>query len=214
MNTIAEREAMISHQLIPRGIQDPRVLDAFRAIPREDFLPEGERGMAYEDSALPIEHGQTASQPYVTARMVELLQLPSNATALEIGTGTGFQTAILAHVAKEVFAIEWFPDLSTIATRNLLSLGFTHVEIRHGDGLAGWPEKERKFDGILISFATPEAPNALLESLKPGGRLVAPIGNEASQFIRVYSRRVDGGYDEADFDAVRFLPRQLGTSSE
>ncbi|GAA5480963.1 protein-L-isoaspartate O-methyltransferase [Haloferula sargassicola] len=205
---------MIHSQLIERGIHDPRVLDAFSAVPREDFLPESERGMAYDDRPLPLRHGQTASQPYIVAKMVELLELPENGHALEIGSGCGFQTAVLGHVAQDVCGIEWFRDLATIAIQNLLSLGFTHIEIQQGDGLQGWPDRERRFDGILISFAVPEVPQALLDSLAPRGRLVAPVGNDDLQVLRVYHRREDGGFDVSDHDAVRFVPRQQGPPSE
>ncbi len=214
VNVIAERELMIRRQLADRGIRDSRVLDAFRAVPREDFLPEDERGLAYEDRPLPLLHGQTISQPYIVAKMADLLRLPENAHVLEIGAGCGFQTAILAHIARDVCAIEWFRDLATIATRNLLSLGFTHIEVIHGDGLQGWPDHERTFDGVVISFAVPEVPQVLLDSLAPQGRLVAPVGNENLQTLRVYQRRAEGGFDVSEHDSVRFVRRQLDDPSE
>lgn len=214
VNYPAERELMVRHHLAERGISDPRVLDAFRAVAREDFLPDDLRGRAYEDRALPFLLDQTCSQPYVVARMIELLALPEHAHVLELGTGAGYQTALLAHIADHVYGIEWFRELAELTSRNLHGLGFDHVHLQHGDGLKGWPDPQILFDGILLSFAVPDVPRVLLDSLAPHGRLVAPVGNDDIQNIRLYVRMADGSFDITDHDKVRFVHRQEGDPTD
>ncbi|MBB5351320.1 protein-L-isoaspartate(D-aspartate) O-methyltransferase [Haloferula luteola] len=205
MNPLASKEQMLHQHLQDRGIRDLRVLDAFQAIQREDFLPEQERGLAYDDTSLPLPHGQVAAQPYIVARMVELLELPEHAHVLELGAGCGFQTAILAHIARDVCSIEWYPDLATQAARNLLSLGFTHIELIHGDGLLGWPDRSRKFDGIVLAFAVDEIPQVLFDSLVPSGRLVAPLEVGDHQTLRVFQLDEHGDVQTHDEEIVHFV---------
>lgn len=202
-----ERDDMIRDQLEARGIQDRRVLDAMRAVPRECFVPEESHGLAYEDHPIPIGSGQTISQPYIVARMTELLELPDDAEVLEIGAGSGYQAAILGHIAAHVCALERDPALAARARRTLEELGFTRIDLRTGDGFDGWPEADRRFDGILVACAPDHLPEKPAAALKPGGRMVVPIGPAGGvQQLTVVTRRADGGLDRAEVLPVRFVP--------
>ncbi len=202
-----ECEAMIRDQLEARGIRDPRVIDAMRAVPRECFVPEESHGLAYEDHPLPIGNGQTISQPYIVALMTELLELPSDAEVLEIGAGSGYQTAILAHLAHHVCALERDAELAERARHALDELGFGRIDLRVGDGFQGWPEPERRFDGILLACAPDHLPERLAASLKPGGRLVLPIGPAGgTQQLTVVTRGADGETSRRELLPVRFVP--------
>jgi protein-L-isoaspartate(D-aspartate) O-methyltransferase len=156
-------------------VLDARVLDAMRRVPRHAFVPADLEGHAYEDRPLPIGYGQTISQPYIVALMTDLLRLPPGSRALEIGTGSGYQAAVLAALGYEVFTIEIVPELAQQAQTHLSNAGFTQVQVRQGDGFFGWPEKA-PFDGIVVTAAAPQVPPPLIEQLKPSGRMVIPLG--------------------------------------
>jgi len=197
------REGMVREQLETRGIRDTRVLDAMRRIPRERFVPEHLRERAYDDAALPVECGQTISQPHMVAKMTELLELTGTERVLEVGTGTGYQTAILALLAGHVYTVEWHLPLLTAASRRLDELGLTNVTCRCGDGSQGWPE-EAPFDAILVAAGAPDVPDALREQLAVGGRLVIPVGPPAEQvLVRVV--RADDGFEQQTLFPCRFV---------
>jgi protein-L-isoaspartate(D-aspartate) O-methyltransferase len=185
------RRKMVERQVAARGVADARVLEAMREIPREIFVEEALRGQAFADSALPIGHGQTISQPYIAARMTELLAPARTGRILEIGTGTGYQTALLARLATSVLSIERIPALAEKAATNLRALGFDNVEIRVGDGSLGWPERA-PFDGILVAAAAPGVPASLAAQLAPGGRLIVPVGDRRAQVLTVVTRTDEG----------------------
>ncbi len=204
---------MVRQQIESRGVRDPRVLDAMRAVEREQFLPPEDRGLAYDDRPLPIGGGQTISQPYIVARMTELLELPDDGEVLEIGAGCGYQTAVLAQIAGRVRAIERDAGLAAFARATLESLGYRRIDLRHGDGVLGWPEPGAAFDGILVACAAPEVPPALLAQLRPGGHLVMPLGEpaEVQELIRV-RKDADGTLEIRSDGPVRFVPMVGGTA--
>ncbi|NPA92447.1 MAG: protein-L-isoaspartate(D-aspartate) O-methyltransferase [Chloroflexi bacterium] len=199
-----QAERMVQEQIAARGVRDPRVLEAMRRVPRHLFVPEAYRSSAYEDHPLPIGHGQTISQPFIVAYMTELLDLPPDAKVLEIGTGSGYQAAVLAHLAREVHTIERFPALAEAAQRRLEALGLDNVTVHVGDGSHGLPE-HAPFDGILVAAAAPEVPVALLAQLVEGGHLVIPVGARGMQRLERWTRRADGFHREV-LDAVAFVP--------
>ncbi len=177
------REYMVRTQLIPRGISDERVLDAMRKVPRHLFVPEHIQPRAYDDMALSIGEGQTISQPYMVAIMTELLELKGDEKVLEIGTGSGYQTAVLAELAKEVYSIERIEQLAESAKNILNSLFYKNINIKTGDGTLGWEEKS-PFDRILITAGTPQIPQPLIEQLSDeNGIIVAPVGDRFSQVL-------------------------------
>jgi protein-L-isoaspartate(D-aspartate) O-methyltransferase len=190
-----------------QGIRDERVLEAVAAVPRRLFVPERLRDSADDDRPLPIGFGQTISQPFVVAYMTEQLRLRGDERVLEVGTGSGYQTALLALLAREVFSVEVVPELAERARAVLLgSLGLPNVSLRVGDGALGWPEAA-PFDRVLVTAATPEVPPALLEQLAPGGRMLLPVGPEHDvQTLRIVERGNDGPDVEADLLPVRFVP--------
>jgi protein-L-isoaspartate(D-aspartate) O-methyltransferase len=188
------------------GIRDERVLAAVAQIPRERFVPESVRADADADRPLPIGFGQTISQPFVAAFMTEHLQLGGTERVLEVGTGSGYQTALLAFLAAEVFSVEIVAELSERAGRVLGELGLANVRLRTGDGAFGWSE-EAPFDRIIVTAAAPEVPRALLEQLAPGGRMVIPVGEDLDvQWLRVVDKGKDGANVEANLLPVRFVP--------
>ena len=170
----AERNRMVSTQIERRGVTAPRVLDAMRRVPRHRFVPDSLQREAYADTPLPIGHRQTISQPYIVGYMTEALQLPPEAKVLEVGTGSGYQAAVLAEIARTVLTIEIVPELAADAGRILDDLGYDNIEVRAGDGYRGWPE-EAPFDGILVAAAPPHVPPALVDQLAVGARLVIPV---------------------------------------
>ncbi|MGA2053132.1 MAG: protein-L-isoaspartate(D-aspartate) O-methyltransferase [Opitutales bacterium] len=198
------RERMVAMQIEARGVRDERVLAAMRAVPREAFVPRELEEEAFEDHPLPIGHGQTISQPYVVALMTELAEITAEDVVLEIGTGCGYQTAVLAELAKEVYSIEVVPALAEQAAGLLVKLGHQNVRVRAGDGYEGWPERA-PFDAIVLTAAPPVVPEVLLEQLKDGGRLVVPEGSEGGQMLRVYQPRGEE-YAIKDVLPVRFVP--------
>jgi len=199
---------MVMRQLAGRGVRDQRVLAAMRWAPREWFLPPHLARDAYNDAPLPIGSGQTISQPYVVALMTERLVPKRTHRILEIGTGSGYQTAILAYLAGngKVFTVERLPDLLVEAEERFRRLGLTNIETRLGDGAAGWPE-EGPFDGIIVAAAAPRVPEPLAAQLKPGGRLVIPVGDLASQELVILERSRNGeGLVRQQAGGVRFVP--------
>jgi protein-L-isoaspartate(D-aspartate) O-methyltransferase len=176
------RELMVDLQLVPRGIRDPRVLDAMKKVPRHFFVPEEIRENAYDDMALPIGEGQTISQPYMVAIMTELLELKGPERVLEIGTGSGYQAAILSELSAEVYTIERIASLAERTGALLASLGFDNVNVVVGDGTKGL-ESKAPFDCIIITAAAPAVPEAVVKQLKEGGIIVAPVGERHSQLL-------------------------------
>jgi len=198
-----QREEMVRTQIAARGVRDERVLAAMRAVPRHQFVPEDVRGQAYEDHPLPIGEGQTISQPYIVGLMSELLEVGPGDRVLEIGTGSGYQAAILAAMGCEVYTIEIRPQLAAVAQERLARLGYPHVHVLVGDGYAGWPNAA-PFAGIIGTAAPERTPQTFLEQLADGGHLVIPIGSFYQQ-LKVYTRR-DGEVTERDVIPVRFVP--------
>jgi len=176
------REKMVDQQLVPRGISDTGVLAAFRKVPRHRFISGKETEDLYGDFPLPIGDGQTISQPYMVALMTELLNLKRNDRVLEIGTGSGYQTAILAELTAEVYTIERFPNLARRAEEVLAASGYANIKIKTGDGTLGWKE-HAPFDAIIVTAGSPEIPKSLLDQLKEGGSLVIPVGGQYSQML-------------------------------
>lgn len=202
----SERAHMVKAQLRSRGVVDPRVLDAMGRVPRERFVPPRFATRAYADHALSIGHHQTISQPYMVAIMTEALALCGTERVLEIGTGSGYQCAILAELAREVFSVERIPDLARDAEELLVhELRYSNVRIRAGDGTLGWPEAG-PFDAIIVTAAAPEAPPALLEQLTgDGGRMIVPVGSQSLQRID-HIRRHGTVFDHETSTPCRFVP--------
>jgi protein-L-isoaspartate(D-aspartate) O-methyltransferase len=194
---------MVDFQIRARGVSDPRVLAAMEKVPRHLFVPEGMRSGAYADEPLPIGEGQTISQPYIVAYMTEALELAGGERVLEIGTGSGYQTAVLAEVAREVFSVELIEPLSVRAQAVLESLGYRNVNLRVGDGSNGWPE-EAPFDAIIVTAAAATVPAALEAQLGRSGTLVVPVGIDFQELVRV--RRAKKGLKRERLLAVRFVP--------
>jgi protein-L-isoaspartate(D-aspartate) O-methyltransferase len=200
------REAMVTHQVAARGITDARVLDALRAVPRERFVPEALAEFAYDDTPLEIEEGQTISQPYIVARMIAALHPQPRDRVLEVGTGSGYAAAVLAHAVGEVYTIERHAALADVARDRLRDLGYRTVHVRHGDGTLGWPE-HAPYDGIVVAAGGPRVPQPLLDQLAIGGRLVIPVGEgRGGQRLLRVTRRDHDTYDEEELEPVRFVP--------
>jgi protein-L-isoaspartate(D-aspartate) O-methyltransferase len=197
------RQRMVEEQIERRGVRDTRVLAAMRAVPRHLFVPEELREHAYDDAPLPIGEGQTISQPYIVAFMTEAARLGPGERVLEVGTGSGYQAAVLAAVGAEVMSIEILPGLAARARTALAAAGFDKVAVRTGDGFRGWPEKA-PFDAVLVTAAPDEVPSPLLDQLKVGGRLVIPVGTGTQQLIRV--TRTAEGFQRESLLPVRFVP--------
>ncbi|CAM3956374.1 MULTISPECIES: protein-L-isoaspartate(D-aspartate) O-methyltransferase [Rahnella] len=194
-------------QLRQQGIHDEKLLHAIESVPRERFVDEAFQHKAYENTALPIGSGQTISQPYTVARMTELLRLEPSSRVLEIGTGSGYQTAILAHLVEHVFSVERIKGLQWQAKRRLKQLDLHNVSTRHGDGWQGWPSRG-PFDAIIVTAAPPEIPQDLLQQLDDGGVLILPVGEE-NQTLQRITRRGDEFVAE-NIEAVRFVPLVKG----
>lgn len=198
------RERMVEEQLLERNIRNPRVLEAMRTVPRHSFVPSDQRSLAYVDSPLPIGSGQTISQPYIVALMTQLLELQGNEKVLEVGTGSGYQAAVLAYLAAEVYTIERHADLGRYAARILEDLGYKNVHVVIGDGSRGLPEYAQ-FDAILVTAAAPQVPRPLLQQLANGGRLVIPVGARGNQTLERWFRN-DDEYVNDMITAVAFVP--------
>jgi protein-L-isoaspartate(D-aspartate) O-methyltransferase len=197
------RSRMVTEQIEARGVKDPATLGAMRTVPRQEFVPASSGADAYGDHPLPIGHGQTISQPYIVAFMTEALGLPKGAIVLEVGTGSGYQAAVLGQIAERVYSVEILPALAEEARARLARLGYSNVQVRVGDGYQGWPEAG-PFDGIIVTAAAPRVPDPLKAQLKDGGRLVIPVGDE-SQELMVVTRRGDA-FEERRILPVRFVP--------
>lgn len=199
------RSKMVSHLKEHYQIQDERVLRVMKEIPREFFVPEALRSQAYRDSALPISSGQTISQPYIVAKMTELLELKPTWRVLEIGTGSGYQTAVLAHLVRMVYSIERIPKLAKEAEERLAALGILNVVVQCADGTLGW-ETYAPFDAIIVTAGSPEFPEPLLSQLKIGGKMVLPVGiqRQSQRLVRV--ERTERGFSYEDFGACAFVP--------
>lgn len=197
-------DQMVESQIEARGVTNPRVLKAMRKVRRADFVRPDLMGLSEEDRPLDIGHGQTISQPYIVAYMTEALELKDSDRVLEIGTGCGYQTAILAELASEVYSIETVNALAKESQKRLAELGYTNVHLRHGNGYLGWPEKA-PFDKIILTAAPPEMPPALIEQLAPNGRLVGPVG-DLSQELVCLNKDDQGHISENRLLGVRFVP--------
>jgi len=205
---LEEVDAMYAATRAETGIaaMSPAVRAALSRVERHRFVPESQREAAYRNHPLPIGAGQTISQPYIVALSTDLVQPGRGHTVLEIGTGSGYQAAVLAEMVQQVYSIEIVPSLGREAAQRLRALGYANVEVRIGDGYAGWPEKA-PFDGIVVTAAPPRVPEALVDQLKPGGRMVIPVGaSPAAQELLVLTKRADGGVDERRVLPVRFVP--------
>jgi len=196
---------MIERDLRSRGIKSARVLEAMRLVPRHRFVPEEQRGAAYQDRPLPIGDGQTISQPYVVALMSELLDLKGGEKVLEIGAGSGYQAAVLSRLAEEIYTIEIIPSLAVRAQETLTRLGYGNISVKTGDGFFGWEEKS-PFDAILITAAAEKIPEPLWRQLREGGRLVMPLGEPRGNQQLVRVRKVGGRQQIENVTAVVFVP--------
>jgi protein-L-isoaspartate(D-aspartate) O-methyltransferase len=199
------RTRMVRDQILARGIRDDRVLAAMARVPRHEFVPASQRSMAYEDGPLPIGHGQTISQPYIVAFMTAALDPKPDDRILEIGTGSGYQAAVLSCLVAEVFSIERVEPLARRAGADLKRLGFRNVEVRMGDGYLGWPEAA-PFDGVIVTCAPEQVPRALVEQLKVGGRMIVPVGpTDGVQELYLLCKHPEGLETQAVLP-VRFVP--------
>ena len=200
----AARKRMVEEQIAARGLTSPRLLEAFLEVPRHLFVPLNQRPYAYQDGPLPIGLGQTISQPYIVAYMTDQLKLEGDEKVLEIGTGSGYQAAILGQLAEEVHTIERHPRLAELAGRLLADLGYENITIHEGDGTQGLPE-EAPFQAVIVTAAGPDVPQPLLDQLGEGGRLVIPVGGRGGQLLRLY-RRSEGKIEREDLTPVAFVP--------
>ncbi len=197
------REKMVETQIKARGVKEPRVLSALLKVERHRFVPEKYLDLAYADQPLPIGEGQTISQPYIVALMTELLDLKGNEKVLEIGTGSGYQAAVLAELAKEVYTIEIIESLASTAKKRLSELGYQNINVKAGDGYLGWPEVA-PFDAIIVTAAPDHIPDPLIDQLKEGGRMVVPIGNYAQELQKIVKR--SGKIETTNVIPVVFVP--------
>ena len=205
-NFTEQRAQMVERQLRARGIRDARVLGAMGEVPREKFVPARHHDLSYEDAPLPIEEGQTISQPYIVALMVEAAKVAAGDRVLEVGAGSGYASAVLSRLAKEVFAIEWHQALATLAATRLELLGYDNVHTMHGDGTLGWPDRA-PFDVIIVSAGGPDVPQPLLAQLAIGGRLVIPVGiDPRSQELLLITRTAEHAFDRSSLGSVQFVP--------
>ncbi len=198
------RALMVTHHIQARGIEDPRVLEVMGRVPRQKFVPDALSDQAYDDRPLAIGHGQTISQPYIVALMTELVRPEPGDRALDIGTGSGYQAAILAELTNQVYGIEILPELAVEGAERLKRLGYENVEVRQGDGYRGWPE-HAPFDCIIVAAAPDHVPQPLVDQLAPGGRMVIPVGDQFQHLILV-EKAQDGSVMERRAVPVRFVP--------
>jgi protein-L-isoaspartate(D-aspartate) O-methyltransferase len=203
---------MVTEQLIPRGVKDKSVLEAMRQVPRHEFVPEAVRAHAHDDRPLPIGLDQTISQPYIVALMSELARVGRGSRVLEVGTGSGYQAAVLAHLGAEVYSIEIVAPLARRAAETLARLGYKSVKTRTGDGYQGWAEAA-PFDAILVTAAPDHVPEPLIRQLRIGGRMVIPVGRAGEQDLKVLTR-TKTGVEERMVIPVRFVPMTGRAASE
>jgi len=204
---VAEVEAMYAETRRETGLpaMSPAVRAALGKVERHRLVPPEQQALAYRNHPIPIGSGQTISQPYIVALSTDLLQPRPEHVVLDVGTGSGYQAAVLAEIVRKVYSIEVIDPLAKAAAARLAALDYRNIEIKTGDGYAGWPEKA-SFDGIVVTAAAPSIPAALVEQLKPGGRMVIPVGDGWRQTLKLVTRRADGGVDERDVIPVRFVP--------
>jgi len=203
----SKRKKMVEEQIMRRGISDKGVLEAMGTVERHRFVARQQEKFAYEDYPLPIGHGQTISQPYIVAYMTEAAQLKGDDKVLEIGTGSGYQAAMLCEIAKEVYSIEIVKPLADSANELLKKLGYDNIYVKHGDGYAGWPQ-HAPFDVIIVTAAPPEIPQKLVEQLKVGGRMVIPVGSFFQELYLV--TKTKSGVEKKQLLPVRFVPMVKG----
>lgn len=199
------RRAMVERQIEGRGVSDPRLLEAMRAVPREAFVDPADAEHAHEDMPLSIGAGQTISQPYIVALMIEAARLQPSDRVLEVGAGSGYAAAVMSRLVERVYAIERIPELARNAAERLRALGIANVEVKVGDGTLGWPDAA-PFDAILVAAGAPAVPEALKRQLAPGGRLIIPVGTGDVQRLVRIRQGEDGRFEEEQIDAVRFVP--------
>jgi len=199
-----QKELMVELQIKKRGVADERVLDAMFKVDRHNFVPEAVKKLAYTDQPLPIGYGQTISQPYIVALMTELAGIKADDRVLEIGTGSGYQAAILAELAKEVYTIEIIPELAKRSENLLNALGYKNIKVKQGDGYLGWPE-HAPFDVIIVTCSPTDIPEKLVEQLSEGGRIVIPVGQHGDQILKLLIKH-SGKIVERDVIPVRFVP--------
>lgn len=199
------RTRMVERQIAARDVSDPAVLEAMRSVPRHRFAPDHSPELAYSDRPLPIGHEQTISQPYIVARMTEIVQPDSTDRVLEIGTGSGYQAAVLAEIVDSVYTIEIIPELAATATKRLRRLGYDNVVVKQGDGFAGWPE-HAPFDIIVVTAAPEEIPPPLRRQLADGGRMIIPVGSSARTQQLTLVTKEDGEISTQELAPVRFVP--------
>ncbi len=197
------RSSMVNEQIAARGIKDKAVLEAMRKTPRHRFVPESHRHLAYADHPLPIGHNQTISQPFIVAYMTEAVEIAANEKVLEIGTGSGYQAAVLGEVAKEVYSIEIIPELAERASQTLDELGYKNIRVKAGNGYLGWPE-HAPFDAIIVTAAPDEIPSALVDQLALNGKMVIPVGTGVQEMVII--TRTERGVVEKRTIPVRFVP--------
>jgi len=205
---VSEVEAMYADTRAETGLaaMSPAVRAALGSVERHRLVPPAQAAAAYRNHPLPIGSGQTISQPYIVALSTDLLGLTSSSVVLDVGTGSGYQAAVLAEIASRVYSIEIIDSLGKAAAKRLEELGYRNIEVKIGDGYQGWPEKA-PFDAIVVTAAAPRVPPALVAQLKPGGRMVIPIGGDSEiQYLKLITKRADGGYDEKRVLPVRFVP--------
>jgi protein-L-isoaspartate(D-aspartate) O-methyltransferase len=210
---VAEVDAMYAETQRETGFtaMSPVVRAALGKVERHRLVPSGQQDLAYQNRPLPIGNGQTISQPYIVALSADLLHPKATDVVLEVGTGSGYQAAVLAETVKQVYSIELIESLGKQAAERLAAMGYRNIEVRIGDGYAGWPEKG-SFDGIVVTAAAPSVPPALVAQLKPGGRMVIPVGGDGFiQYLKLVTKRADGGVEEREVLPVRFVPLVPGT---
>jgi protein-L-isoaspartate(D-aspartate) O-methyltransferase len=201
-----QRKLMVEQQIVSRGVKDKKVLDAMNSVPRHLFVPVEYRRGSYFDQPLPIGLGQTISQPYIVALMTEMLDVDNDDIVLEIGTGSGYQAAVLSTIVKKLYTIEIIEELGVQAAELLKSLGYDNVKVKISDGGLGWPEKA-PFDAIMVTAAAPKIPESLIKQLKPGGRMVIPVDNNSySQDLLIVEKDEDGNIETRNTIPVRFVP--------
>lgn len=204
MNSDISRKKMVENQIIGRGIKDRRVIETMQKVPRHLFVQEAMASQAYNDTSLPIGDKQTISQPYMVALMSELLELKGAERVLEIGTGSGYQAAVLSYLARRVYTIERIPSLASRARKLFDSLGLTNIAMKIDDGTVGW-ESESTFDAIIVTAGAPELPQALLAQLAPGGCMVIPVGDQQEQVLYRVRKLADGSFSQEQSIACRFV---------
>ncbi|MFP4447657.1 MAG: protein-L-isoaspartate(D-aspartate) O-methyltransferase [Bacteroidales bacterium] len=207
-----EKQQMVKQQIVDRGIKDTKVIAAMKDVDRHVYVPKNYRDMAYSDRPLPIGNGQTISQPYIVALMTELLELEEGEKVLEIGTGSGYQAAVLSHITSEVYSIEIIEELAEQAKDNLQKQGYDSIKLKIGDGYKGW-EEYAPFDAIIVTCAPSDIPEPLKEQLAEGGRMIIPIGDKFIQELVLFEKK-NGELEKQEISSVRFVPMLDGSGKK